>query len=92
MKRRVTACGMAAAFVAWIATFAISLNGQSLPSQSQTRSAEVTTVPAVGVAPVSSASSSEKQRALLDRYCVTCHNDRVKTANLSLQGLEPGES
>src|SRR5690349_9572547 len=22
------------------------------------------------------------QRALLDKYCVTCHNDRVKTANL----------
>jgi mono/diheme cytochrome c family protein len=32
--------------------------------------------------------SSEKPRALLDRYCVTCHNDRLKTANLSLQGLD----
>jgi hypothetical protein len=28
------------------------------------------------------------QRALLDKYCVTCHNDRVKTANLSLQGVD----
>jgi mono/diheme cytochrome c family protein len=28
------------------------------------------------------------QRALLDTYCVTCHNDRVKTANLSLQGAD----
>src|SRR5206468_12110617 len=36
----------------------------------------------------SSSASSEKPRALLDRYCVTCHNDRVKTANLSLQGLD----
>ena len=88
MKRRVTACGMAAAFVVWIATFAISLNGQSLPAPSQTRAAEVTPVPGIGVAPLSSASPSEKQRALLDRYCVTCHNDRVKTANLSLQGLD----
>jgi len=25
---------------------------------------------------------------LLDKYCVTCHNDRLKTANLSLQGLD----
>ena len=33
-------------------------------------------------------SSSEQNRALLDRYCVTCHNDRLKTANLSLQGLD----
>ena len=32
--------------------------------------------------------SSEKPRALLDQYCVTCHNDRLKTANLSLQGLD----
>jgi hypothetical protein len=27
-------------------------------------------------------------RALLDKYCVTCHNDRLKTANLSLQTLD----
>jgi mono/diheme cytochrome c family protein len=28
------------------------------------------------------------QRALLDKYCVTCHNARVKSANLSLQDLD----
>ncbi len=32
--------------------------------------------------------SVEKSRALLDKYCVTCHSDRLKTANLSLQGLD----
>jgi hypothetical protein len=32
--------------------------------------------------------SSAQVRLLLDRYCVTCHSDRVKTANLSLQGLD----
>src|SRR4051794_7412764 len=26
---------------------------------------------------------------LITTYCVTCHNDRLKTAGLSLQGLEP---
>ena len=31
---------------------------------------------------------SEQQRALLDQYCVTCHNDRLKTANLSLEKLD----
>src|SRR5262245_51200757 len=36
----------------------------------------------------SALSSSQQHRALLDRYCVTCHNDRLKTANLSLQGLD----
>src|SRR5688572_20402525 len=30
----------------------------------------------------------EAQRALIDKYCVSCHNDRVKTANLSLQGAD----
>ncbi|HEV8263252.1 MAG TPA: c-type cytochrome domain-containing protein, partial [Burkholderiales bacterium] len=39
-----------------------------------------------GAAP--SPASSEKPRALLDRYCVTCHNDRLKTANLSLQSVD----
>ena len=32
--------------------------------------------------------SSEQARALLDKYCVSCHNDRLKTQNLSLQGLD----
>jgi mono/diheme cytochrome c family protein len=29
-----------------------------------------------------------RERALLDQYCVTCHNDRSKTSNLSLQNLD----
>ena len=29
-----------------------------------------------------------RERALLDQYCVTCHNDRAKTSNLSLQNLD----
>ena len=29
-------------------------------------------------------SEASPQRALLDRYCVTCHNERLKTANLVL--------
>jgi hypothetical protein len=37
--------------------------------------------PAVGQTAVTAA----KQRALLDQYCVTCHNDRTKVDNFSLQ-------
>lgn len=29
------------------------------------------------------------QRALLDQYCVTCHNQKLKTANLMLDKLDP---
>ncbi len=32
--------------------------------------------------------SRATERALLDQYCVTCHNDRMKTANLSLEKLD----
>src|SRR6267143_1399219 len=32
--------------------------------------------------------SAATERALLDQYCVTCHNDRAKTANLSLAQLD----
>jgi mono/diheme cytochrome c family protein len=32
--------------------------------------------------------SSQAARAVVDKYCVTCHSDRLKTANLSLQGLD----
>ncbi len=28
------------------------------------------------------------ERALLDRYCVTCHNDALRTAGLALDGLD----
>ena len=30
-------------------------------------------------------------RALLDRYCVTCHNQRLKTGGLSLDTVDPVE-
>src|SRR6266481_580709 len=37
---------------------------------------------------VSSVASAAMQRALLDQYCVTCHNDKTKRANLSLEKLD----
>ena len=27
-------------------------------------------------------------RAVLDRYCVTCHNDQLRTGNLSLDSID----
>jgi hypothetical protein len=35
------------------------------------------------------ASAATDSRALLKRYCVTCHNERLKTGGLSLDGLDP---
>ncbi len=29
-------------------------------------------------------------RALLDKYCVTCHNDKLKTGGLTLEKIDAG--
>ena len=29
------------------------------------------------------------ERELIDRYCVTCHSDRLETGGLSLQSVDP---
>jgi mono/diheme cytochrome c family protein len=42
-------------------------------------------------APAPAASGAAAQRALLDQYCVTCHNERLKTAQLSLEKLDLAE-
>ena len=34
------------------------------------------------------AATIAKQKALLDQYCVTCHNNRLKTANFSLEDAD----
>src|SRR5262245_33870828 len=34
-----------------------------------------------------SAADPADQRALLDRYCVTCHSDRLRTGGLTLEKL-----
>src|SRR5580698_3685120 len=39
-------------------------------------------------APSSSSASSVSYRATLDKYCVTCHNQRLKTAGLTLDTLD----
>ena len=41
--------------------------------------------------PQQQSSSGAPQRALLDRYCVTCHNDQLKTGELSLAQIDVAE-
>ena len=53
------------------------------------RQPSATVAPATAQRPPATAlAASAAQRALLDQYCVTCHNDRAKTANLSLEKLD----
>ncbi len=43
--------------------------------------------PAAGVP----AEPAERYRAVLERYCVACHNERLRTANLRLDHADPGQ-
>src|SRR5688572_14835655 len=63
-----------------------SVNGQAVPPARERSMPAARTTPARPASP--GVASIEQQRALLDKYCVTCHNERAKTANLSLQGLD----
>src|SRR5262245_55949664 len=43
--------------------------------------------PAAGEAQEGTTLSASRTRAVLDKYCVTCHNQRTKTAGLALDAL-----
>jgi mono/diheme cytochrome c family protein len=64
----------------WLAS--ITLAALTIPAATpQTRQPEGAARPAAPGTPPSQVSNS---RDLLNRYCVTCHNDRLKTAGLTL--------
>ena len=45
-------------------------------------------VPAESSGQTAASSSASSHRAVLDRYCVTCHNERLETAGLSLDAID----
>jgi mono/diheme cytochrome c family protein len=76
-----------------VAVFAIAtVDGQSAPPRpagSRAPQAPGTRAPSrPRLTPATTTASAVTPRALLDQYCVTCHNDRTKTANLSLESLD----
>ena len=68
---------MAVLSAAWLAAFAVaSGHVQAVGSDAQALSV------------LSNAGSAGSARALLDQYCVTCHNQRLKTAGLTLDTMD----
>ena len=67
-----------------------STAARAVPETQGGPSAATTSAPALASQPAraDAAAAIAAQRALLDKYCVTCHNDRVKTANFSLEGAD----
>ena len=45
--------------------------------------------PAAASVPSRAFLSNPSQKALMDQYCVTCHNERLKTGGLALDSLKP---
>jgi mono/diheme cytochrome c family protein len=73
------------------------VQGQGTPSTAPTTTRPVAAKPAAGpvrpaaarvVAAAPAAAVVADKKALIDQYCVTCHNNRVKTANFSLEGAD----
>ncbi len=95
-KSFLATCGATVATVAAIAAAALQATGApSGPATRVNALAEVAS-PLSRRAPIGRTSSpavahTEAARAVLDRYCVTCHNQRLKTANLTLDAVDPGD-
>jgi mono/diheme cytochrome c family protein len=71
------------------------LSGQGAPASAPApagRTSAVTPRPAAATSAVTpaapTAATVAAQKVLVDQYCVTCHNDRLKTANFSLEGAD----
>jgi mono/diheme cytochrome c family protein len=90
---------LAAAFALYSFVSMARVHGQTSPSGSPVAprpaatpsAARAASVPPRGVATVApSAALVGQQKALVDQYCVTCHNNRLKTANFSMEGVDLG--
>ena len=68
-----------------VIALALAFAGAQQPASAQSRTP--------GAAPAAAtAAGGEPSRALLDRYCVTCHNERLKTAGLALDNIDVGRA
>src|ERR1044072_2223755 len=63
-------------------------SGQTARPQARPPAPAQTPAAAAPKATAAAAPDAATQRALVDQYCVTCHNVRLKTANLLLDQLD----
>jgi cytochrome c5 len=80
MSRALTAIGLAAAALAASASLEVA-RLDAAPGQATTAK------PAIA-RPQRTAAAPAVDRALFDRYCVSCHNERLKTGNLMLDKVD----
>ncbi|MCY4076831.1 MAG: DUF1592 domain-containing protein [Acidobacteria bacterium] len=75
-------------------TAAVALGTMAPAAGAQATGGAAPALPAAGAAASSLAfegapAAAASTRALLDRYCLTCHNDRLRTAGLTLAAVDP---
>jgi mono/diheme cytochrome c family protein len=88
MIRTVFSSALALVIVGWASVIGQHATGQ--PPPPQPRPAQAASVPAGRLA-----ASGPSERALVDQYCITCHNERLKTGGLTLDGValdRPGDA
>ena len=79
----------AAGIVLAASVYANGISGISGPQPGQVQATKVESSPAqMRAALQHSVGTGEAERALVKRYCITCHNQRLKTGGFVLEGLD----
>jgi mono/diheme cytochrome c family protein len=79
--------GVAVAVVVWVAA-ALGASSTEDPQDAPRPPAQRLPAQAQASAPVAPSRTPEDYKALVDKYCVTCHNSRLQTGGLSLDAVE----
>jgi hypothetical protein len=87
IKTRVVASGTAA--LGLMAATAVFVYGQAASAPKPAPAAEVKPAPAATIQKASaSAATADSASRTLRQYCITCHNDKTKIANFSMEKLD----
>jgi len=88
MRERLFAMLVGGVAIAFTASVYVRAVGFPERSQSVATSSPAASQSAANAPSPEPGSPAATQRALLDRYCVTCHNRRLKTAGLTLDDID----
>jgi len=88
MRERLVAMLVGGAAITFTASAYVRAIGFPEQSQSVAAPSPAAPQPAANAPSPEPGSPAAAQRALLDRYCVTCHNRRLKTAGLTLDDMD----
>ena len=88
MNRKLLAAGCVTLMSAALISGQTGPARQSSPAAPAVRPPQTATPAPAAAAAATGANDVAKQRAVVDQYCVTCHNTRLKTGNLALDQLD----